>query len=119
MINVTHLFKRRVALVLSLWIVLTATMTVQARNIHVRGECDLRDAIRAANYNSHIGGCPAGVGADTVVLHKDEDVVHKRTVFTFEEMEVSASFNEIESNVTLDGNGRRVKLGNRRASPYH
>ena len=115
MINMTIHFTRRVALVLSLCIVLAATMTVQARNIHVRDNCDLRDAIRSANYNSAIGGCPAGLGPDTVVLHHDADIVHKRSVIMFEGMEVSASFNEIESNVTLDGNGRMVRLGDRRA----
>lgn len=115
MINMIYHFIRRVALALSLCIVLAATMTVQAGNIHVRGECDLRDAIRAANYNSAIGGCPAGLGPDTVVLHHDADIVHRRSVIMFEGMEVSASFHEIESDITLDGNGRTVRLGDRRA----
>ena len=115
MINMTdHLF-RRVALVLSLFIVLAATMTVQAGNIHVRDNCDLRDAIRAANYDSEIGGCPAGGGADTVVLHDNMEVLHRSSVIEFEGEEYSAAFHEIESEITLDGNGRLVKLGDRRA----
>jgi len=115
MINMTIQSTKRVAIALSLCIVLAATMTVQARNIHVLGECDLRDAIRAANYNSEIDGCAAGLDPDIVVLHQDADIVHRRSVIMFEGMEVSASFHEIESDITLDGNGRRVRLGDRRA----
>ncbi|MDE2777938.1 MAG: SH3 domain-containing protein [Chloroflexota bacterium] len=115
MINMTIQSTKRVAIALSLCIVLAATMTVQARNIHVLGECDLRDAIRAANYNSEIDGCAAGLDPDIVVLHHDVDIVHKKSSINIDGMEVSASFNEIESNVTLEGNGRIVKLGDRRA----
>lgn len=115
MINMTLQSTKRVAIALALFIVLAATMTVQARNIHVRDECDLRDAIRAANFNSEIGDCPAGLGADTVVLHHDADIEHRSSVIQFEGVDVSASFHEIESNITLDGNGRMVRLGDRRA----
>lgn len=92
---------RRVTLVLLLCMVLAATMTVQARTIHVKDGCDLRDAIRAANYNSAIGDCPAGDGADTVVLYND--------------VNESKSMPEINSDITLDGNYRRVTIGDKPA----
>lgn len=115
MINMTTHSTRRVAVALSLCIVLAATMTVQARDIHVRGECDLRDAISAANYNAENGGCPAGLGPDTVVLHHDADLARKSSDFMFEDMQVSVTLRVIESDITLDGNGRIVRLGDRRA----
>ncbi|HSO26899.1 MAG TPA: CSLREA domain-containing protein, partial [Anaerolineales bacterium] len=32
------------------------------------GDCTLREAIQAANLDEAVGGCPAGAGADTIVL---------------------------------------------------
>ena len=101
MVNLTNHFFRRVALVLSLCIVLAATITVQARDIHVKGDCDLRDAIRAANFNTKIDGCPAGGGADTVILY--EDSVQTKSI------------PEINSDITLEGNGRKVTIGDKLA----
>jgi hypothetical protein len=39
-----------------------------AANINVGGGCTLVDAITAANTDNAIGLCPAGSGADTLVL---------------------------------------------------
>ena len=39
-----------------------------AAEINVTGDCTLRDAIRAANSDSPRGDCPAGNGADTIIL---------------------------------------------------
>jgi hypothetical protein len=41
---------------------------VQAATIAVGGSCTLVDAITAANTDTATGGCPAGNGADTIVL---------------------------------------------------
>ena len=48
-----------------------------AATIPVGGSCTLVNAITAANTDSATGGCPAGSGADTIVLppgkHSDTD----------------------------------------------
>jgi hypothetical protein len=41
---------------------------VQAATIPVGGACTLVDAITAANTDTATGGCPAGSGADTILL---------------------------------------------------
>lgn len=41
----------------------------QADSITVDGSCTLIDAIRAANSDTSVGNCPAGVGADTITLN--------------------------------------------------
>lgn len=37
-------------------------------NSSSNGKCSLREAVRAANSDTAVGGCPAGNGADTIVL---------------------------------------------------
>ncbi len=101
MFNLTNHFFRRVAPVLTLCIMLAAAMTAQARDIHVRGDCSLRDAIRAANYDTEIDGCVAGAGADRIILH--ENSVQTKSI------------PEITSNITLEGNGRKVTIGDKPA----
>ena len=55
-----------IALVLAL-----GQQPVQAGTIAVTSTCTLVDAITAANTDTATGGCPAGSGADTIVLPKD------------------------------------------------
>jgi hypothetical protein len=52
---------------LALWLALGQLPTLAA-TITVGGPCTLVDAITAANTNAATGGCPAGSGADTIVL---------------------------------------------------
>jgi len=86
---------RRTTLVILLGIFLVAAHTAQAKDIHVKGDCDLRDAIRAANFNSQVGGCVAGAGVrDTIIL--SENVEQRRTL------------PEITTNIRLEGNGRKI-----------
>jgi hypothetical protein len=51
----------------ALWLVLGQGPT-DAATITVRGACTLVHAIRAANTDRASGSCPAGQGADTIVL---------------------------------------------------
>ncbi len=46
----------------------------QANNITVDGNCTLIDAIIAANTDAPSGNCPAGSGADTIVLDVDANL---------------------------------------------
>ncbi|MCI0708851.1 MAG: hypothetical protein L0154_01700 [Chloroflexi bacterium] len=43
----------------------------QAGSITVDGSCTLIDALRAANSDASVGNCPAGMGADTIILNVD------------------------------------------------
>jgi hypothetical protein len=52
---------------LALWLALGQS-PVLAATIAVGGPCTLVDAITAANTDTATGGCPAGRGADTLVL---------------------------------------------------
>jgi len=46
----------------------TITVTSTSGATGVQNECVLRDAITAASFHAAQGGCPAGDGADTIVL---------------------------------------------------
>jgi CSLREA domain-containing protein len=44
------------------------TVTTTEDELNTDGDCSLREAIRAANLNTAVDACPAGQGADTVIL---------------------------------------------------
>lgn len=46
----------------------TIVVTTTDDELNTDGDCSLREAIKAANTDSIISGCPAGNGADTIVL---------------------------------------------------
>ncbi len=46
----------------------TITVGTGADSIGAPGSCTLRDAVKAANTDAASGGCPAGGGADTIML---------------------------------------------------
>ena len=52
---------------LALWLAL-GQLPALAATIPVGGACTLVEAITAANTDTATGGCPAGSGADTIVL---------------------------------------------------
>ena len=59
--------------------------------IRVGGACTLADAIVAANEDRAVGGCPAGDGADTILLTGD--------------IVLGASLPEITADIFIDGSG--------------
>lgn len=79
-----------------------------AATINVGGGCTLTDAITAANDNAATGRCPAGSGADTIVLPPSS--THILTVVNNE-----SGFGEynglpvIESAITISGNGATIR----------
>jgi len=100
--NLTNGSLRRAMLAVAVGLFFFAGQTALAKDIHVRGDCDLRDAIRAANYNSAIGGCVAGSGpVDIIILY--ENIVQRRTL------------PEVTTNIKLDGKGRTVTFKDRPA----
>lgn len=44
------------------------TVTITTDEITTNGQCSLREAIISANTDAAVGGCPAGDGADTILL---------------------------------------------------
>ncbi len=70
------------------------TATVQAADIAVNSSCSLADAINTANADATSGGCAAGSGADTITLTGD--------------VTLTASLPEIESEITIEGNGYTI-----------
>ena len=62
--------------------------------------CTLNDAIYNANTDTATGGCPAGSGADTIILNSD--------------VTLSISLQDITSEITINGNGNFVSGNNGR-----
>jgi len=52
---------------LSLSLLLLLAHPAWSATLTVTSNCTLADAIRAANQDQTVGGCPAGEGADTLV----------------------------------------------------
>lgn len=48
--------------------IITVTTYSDELNSSNNGKCSLREAVRAANADAAVGGCPAGNGTDTIVL---------------------------------------------------
>ncbi len=46
----------------------TIAVTTVGDELNTDGDCSLREAIQAANLNTAVDACAAGVGADTIVL---------------------------------------------------
>jgi len=55
----------------------STTIAVNTANdeLNSDGDCSLREAIRAANLDQAVSGCPAGSGADTIILQSDTYVL--------------------------------------------
>ena len=73
--------------------------SVHAADIAVDADCSLADAIIAANRDRAEGSCPAGRGADTIILSQDITLRDELPVIT--------------SDITIEGNGYAIS-GNHR-----
>lgn len=72
-----------------------------AADIAVDDECGLAEAIQAANSDAAVGACPAGAGADAIILTNDLTLA--------EALPAVASAISIEGGgFTLDGDGNRI-----------
>ena len=67
---------------------------VYAADIVVDEACSLADAIAAANTDEAVGGCPAGDGADVIMLATN--------------VTLWADLPRVTSNITLEGNNYRI-----------
>ena len=69
-------------------------------------ECTIRDAFSAANSDRAVGGCPAGNGADTILLMKDG-------VYTLTEVDNNTAgangLPAVSSDITVEGHGATLR----------
>ena len=70
-----------------------------AADIRLSSRCTLADAIIAANNDRAEGNCPAGRGADTIILSQD--------------ITLRAELPAITSTITIEGNGYTISGNNR------
>lgn len=70
--------------------------------------CTIRDAITAANMDAPIGGCPAGMGADTIVLAAPLYSLLQVDNVT----DGPNGLPSIVSDITIEGNGAIIEHGN-------
>ena len=84
----------------------TIRVTSTSSAASLDGECTLRAAITAANTDTAIGGCPAGDGADTIVLSEGDS-------YTLNEVDSEADGSNglpsITSEITVEGNGATIE----------
>ncbi len=73
--------------------------SIHAADIAVDSDCSLADAIIAANRDRAEGDCPAGHGADTIILSQDITLRTELPVIT--------------SDITIEGNGYAISGNNR------
>ena len=73
--------------------------SVYAADIAVDADCSLADAIIAANRDRAEGDCPAGRGADTIILSQD--------------ITLDGNLPKITSDITIEGNGYTISGNNR------
>lgn len=76
--------------------------------------CTLANAIRAANIDTTFGGCPAGSGADTLVLTAGS--THTLTTFTDAPIFGATGLPVITSTSTIQGKGSTVQRSS--ATPF-
>jgi len=89
--------KRMIAAIL---IALTiAAPAVYAADIALSSSCSLADAIIAANRDRDEGDCPAGRGADTIILTRD--------------ITLDGELPKITSDIIIEGNGYTISGDNR------
>jgi len=83
-------------------VVYAASITVNTTDdeLNADGDCSLREAIVAANTNTAVDGCPAGSGADTIVLPAGTYVL---TIAGTDEDAASTGDLDITQSLTIDG----------------
>ncbi len=78
--------------------------SVHAADIAVDADCSFTDAIIAANRDRAEGNCPAGRGADTIILNQD--------------ITLDGRLPKITSDITIEGNGYTISGAGRHSIFY-
>lgn len=81
--------------------------------------CTLRDAITAANTDTAVGSCPAGSGADTIVLpvSPSTDTIITLTVVDNGTGSETNGLPAITTNITINGSGAIIERSTVRETP--
>ncbi len=87
-------FFTRLFLLAAVFLLLSAPPAFAQSTITVNATCSFADAITAANTDTATNGCPAGSGADTIVLTR--------------KVELSDHSPDITGTLTIDGRGRTI-----------
>ena len=80
----------------------TITVTTTDDENNTDGDCSLREAVIAANHNQAVDACPAGSGADTIVLPAGNYVF---SLGGMSENQAMAGDLDILGDLTIDGDG--------------
>ena len=99
-------------LALAVWVVVappagatTITVTTTTDENNSDGDCSLREAIRAANNDQAVDACPAGNGADAIVVPAGDYVFNPALSLTKEDLAAQGDL-DIREDLTLTGAGR-------------
>lgn len=86
-------------LIFAIFLALFVMLEVYAADISVNVDCRLADAIKAANTDSTVGGCPAGDGVDVIILSND--------------ITLQKALPLVTSEITVEGAGHTIAGKNR------
>ena len=91
-----------VALARSAGAATTITVTTTVDELNTGGACSLREAVRSANLDTAIGGCPAGSGADIIVVPAG---TYRLTRLGAQEQQAVTGDLDILQSLTINGAG--------------
>jgi len=91
--SASRAYSVRISLIALVFLLLAAG-PVSAATITVGSTCSLSDALLSAAFDSVVGGCAAGSGADTIELTGD--------------VTLSSAYSPIDSEITINGNGYSI-----------
>ena len=96
---------------------ITVTSTSGAASLE--DDCTLRAAITAANTDSAVGGCPAGEGADTVVLAEGATYTLSEVDNGVDDATAGPSgLPRISSEIGIEGNGATIERSDAEDTPF-
>ena len=85
----------------------TITVTTHEDQLNSAAPCSLREAVLSANNDSAVGGCPAGSGADTIVLGAGEYFLR---IPADDPVDEEVGDLDLTSDITLVGQGAGVTV---------
>ena len=87
----------------------TLSVTTTSEAASLEDECTLRAAITAANTDEAVGGCPAGSGADTIVLAEGATYTLSEVDNGAEDEAGPSGLPRITSDIEIKGNGATIE----------
>ena len=78
----------------------------------VDGVCTLFDAIIAANEDAPYGNCPAGNGADTILLDVDTALTTNAFPYSFQILDTYGGLPDIRTDITIEARAASLISGN-------